>query len=78
MTCAVLMCVHAGRREPQGRMQGGKGGGRKNKKKPKTKPHSTTGGPKAQSEQAAEKREGTSGQRRDRGWRAKKKNRNSG
>ena len=31
MTCAVLMCVHGGRREPQGRMHSGKG--RADKKK---------------------------------------------
>ena len=32
MTCAVLMCVHAGKREPQGRKHSGKGGGRPQKK----------------------------------------------
>ena len=38
MTCAVLTCVHAGRREPQGRMHSGKGGGQTKE----TKPQSTT------------------------------------
>ena len=39
MTCAVLMCVQAGRREPQGRMHGREGGGKKNKTKNKTPQH---------------------------------------
>ena len=77
MTCAVFMCVHAERREPQGRMHGGEGGG-KEKTKPNTKPHSTTGGRDAQSEQAAGEPEGANGQTRDCGWRAKKKQNNSG
>ena len=76
MTCAVLMCLHAGRREPEGGMHGGEGGG-KEKTKSKTKPHSTTGGREAQSEQAAGEPEGANGQTRDRGWRAKIKNNNS-
>ena len=73
ITCAVLMCVHAGRREPQGRMHSGKEGGRPKKKKT----HSTTGGRRAQSEQAAGEREGANGQTRDCGWQAERKNSNS-
>ena len=38
MTCAVLMCVHAGTREPASRIHSGKGGGRP-KKKNKTPQH---------------------------------------
>ena len=40
MTSAVLTCVHAGRRVPQGRMHSGKGGGQTEKKKqnPKAPP----------------------------------------
>ena len=72
MTCTVLMCVHAGRREPQGRIHSEKRGGQKKEKKPKTKLHSTTEGREAQSEQAAGEWEGANGQTRDRGWRKKK------
>ena len=75
MTCAMLTGVHAGRREPQGRMHSGKGGGQTKQKK--TKLQSTTGGRKSQSEQAAGERGGPNGQTRDRGRRAKEKNSNS-
>ena len=72
MTCAVLMCVHAGRREPQGRKHGGERGGKEHTK-PKTKPHSATRGREGQSEQEAGERAGANGQTRDRGGRATKK-----
>ena len=32
MACAELLCLQAGRREPQGRRHGGEGGGKKKKK----------------------------------------------
>ena len=68
MTCAVLLCVHAGRKEPQDGMHGGK------KTKTRTKPHSASGGRQAQSQRAAGERDGAKGQKRDRGWREKKSN----
>ena len=58
MTSAVLTCVHAGRRVPQGGIHSGKRGGAAQKK---TKLQSTAGGGKAQSEQAAGEREGANG-----------------
>ena len=77
MTSAVLTCVHARRRVPQGRMHSGKGGGGRPKTNKKTKPISTTGGRKALSEGAAGKQEGAKGQTRIHGWRATEKNNNS-